>query len=71
MRPRQDLSLNTVKRYARAKQPERLQRARSTGRRSSTLTATTCANTAPEDPAAPVRRHQLGKQKLKEHPPAG
>ena len=27
MRPRQDLSLNTVKRYARAKQPERLQRA--------------------------------------------
>ncbi len=51
---RLNLSLNTVKRYARAAEPERLIAPRSTGPRWSTPTATTCAAAAPKNPAVPV-----------------
>jgi hypothetical protein len=53
---RLDLALNTVKRYARAERPERLQRRRSTGPRPSTHTVTTCAGAGPRSPHFPVQQ---------------
>jgi FixJ family two-component response regulator len=47
---RLDLSVKTVRRYARTDQPERLQRAPQYRPSSSTRTATTCANAAPTNP---------------------
>ena len=71
MRPRQDLSLNTVKRYARAKQPERLQRAPQYRPALVDPYRDHLRKHRARGPRSAGQAAPAGEHKLEEHPPAG